>query len=353
MNNEYLKIISSIQKHKDNFTIMEVCGTHTMNIGKFGIRNIMPSNINILSGPGCPICVTPTSYIDYIYNLASSEDVIIATYGDMMRVPGSEKNRTLEKVNSLNGNVRIVYSSLDALKIANENKNKKVVFLGLGFETTVPATAIAIREAENNSINNFYILSLHKRIQPALEKILNDGKVSIDGILCPGNVAVIIGEDGFRFLKNYDVKSVICGFSRKDILTSINILINNKTEKKTLFNNYKLMVKKGGNEVAKELIDKFFEIKRGEWRGIGGIDNSSLVLKGEYKRFDIENVYSYKKYGGSINENIGCKCGEILQGKAKPIDCKLFGDICNIENPIGPCMVSSEGTCAAYYKYRF
>lgn len=353
MINEYEEILSEIKSYKKPFTIMEVCGTHTMNIGKFGIRDALPSNINILSGPGCPICVTPASYIDYIYNLAMNEDVIIATYGDMVRVPGSKKENTLEKVNSIRGNVKIVYSSVDALNIAKNNRNKKVVFLGLGFETTMPASIVALNECENNNINNFYILSIHKSIKPALEKILDGCMGKINGILCPGNVAVIIGSKEFEFLDKYNVSSVICGFNRREILTSIKMLLDNYTNEKALLNNYKIVVSRDGNLKAQKCIGKYFKLCTDEWRGIGKIEKSSYKLKEQYEKYDIEKIYSFEKYGGKESENKGCRCGDILQGKAKPKDCKFFGGICNIENPIGPCMVSSEGACAAYYKYSF
>lgn len=353
MVNGYEEILKEIREYKKPFTIMEVCGTHTMNIGKYGIRAALPENINILSGPGCPICVTPASYIDYIYNLAMNEDVIIATYGDMIRVPGSNKNNTLENVNAIRGNIKIVYSSMDALNIAIKNKDKKVVFLGLGFETTMPASIVALNECEEKNINNFYILSIHKNIKPALEKILEGSQGKINGILCPGNVAVIVGAKEFEFLSKYNVKSVICGFNKREIITSINMLLDNHGCNKTLLNNYKFLVSNDGNIKVKKLIEKYFSLEEDWWRGIGKIDKSSYKLRGKYKKYNIEEIYSYEKYGGLENENKGCKCGEILQGKAKPKDCKLFANICNIENPVGPCMVSNEGTCAAYYKYRF
>lgn len=343
-------LIKSINTCEDSINIMEVCGTHTMAISKFGIRSVLNNNINLISGPGCPVCVTPDVYLDYIYSLSLKEDIIIATYGDMIRVPGSQPERTLEKAKAKGAQVKIVYSSMDALAIAEENPEKKVVFLGIGFETTAPATAVALREAASSGLENFYVLSLHKLVEPVMRLLLEDDSLKIHGFLCPGHVGVVVGEKGFKFLEEYGCPGAIAGFEMDEVLEGIYSLIESiKNRDVSLKNPYCRLVKEEGNTIAQDLIKETFEIADDTWRGMGEIKGSGLKLKKEFYRFDIEKVYPITIENNYKNN--GCQCGEVLKGKIKPNDCKLFGKVCSPENPIGPCMVSGEGSCSAYYKY--
>lgn len=345
------KKIKEINEYDKNLNIMEVCGTHTMAISRFGLRNVFNANINLISGPGCPVCVTPDIYLDYIYELALKEDIIIATYGDMIRVPGSAPYITLENAKAKGANIKMVYSSMDALNIAVDNKDKKVVFLGIGFETTAPATAIAVKEAKSKKINNFYVLSMHKLVEPVMRVLLGDETLKIDGFLCPGHVAVVVGETGFKFLEEYKCPGTVAGFELDEVVDGVYDLIQSiKNNDYMIKNSYKKLVKKDGNVAAIKIIEEMFEVKDDYWRGMGLIKNSGLRLKEEFRMHDIEELYKVE-----IKENIknnGCQCGEVLKGKIRPDECALFHKVCTPENPIGPCMVSGEGSCAAYYKYR-
>lgn len=345
-----IKKIEVINQYKDKINIMEVCGTHTNAIGKFGIRNLLNSNINLISGPGCPVCVTPDIYIDYIYDLALKDDIIIATYGDMLRVPGSNPKRTLENAKALGAKVKLIYSSMDAVELARLNPTMKVVFLGIGFETTTPGSAIAVMEAKEKNITNFYLLSLHKIVEPVMRVLLSDEELKIHGFIIPGHVAVIIGEKGFKFLEEYDCPGVIAGFNLEEIVDGIFLLVKCiKDNKGLVLNAYKKLVRENGNEAATALINKVFDKRDDAWRGIGIVPNSGYKLKDEYRDFDIEKIYKL-----DIIESKGssqCKCGEVLKGKIKPNQCDLYGKVCIPENPIGPCMVSEEGSCAAYFRY--
>lgn len=329
---------------------MEVCGTHTEAIGRFGLRSILNDNLNLISGPGCPVCVTHSGYIDYAYDLAINENITIATYGDMIRVPGSKSSITLEKAKALGGDVRIVYSSIDALNLAVNDPNSRVLFLGIGFETTAPHTAVAIKEAKNNNINNFYVLSMHKSVEPVMKSLLMDRNLNIQGFLCPGHVAAIIGEKGFHFLDNYNCPGVITGFKIDDIIIGLWKLLKMVKERNIgVENAYKSLVSKDGNIMALDIIDEVFCKEKDYWRGIGVIENSGFKIKDDYEQYNIENIYPLKIK--DFQENTICQCGEVLKGIIKPKECKLFKKICTPENPIGPCMVSVEGSCAAYYKY--
>lgn len=340
-----------INGYSEKINIMEVCGTHTMAIGKHGIRGLLYENINLLSGPGCPVCVTPDHYIDYIYDLAVDKGFLIATYGDMIRVPGSKTNTTLEKAKALGADVRMVYSSLDAVKLAKENPERKIVFLGIGFETTAPATAIAIKEAENLDLSNFFVLSMHKRIEPVMRLLLQDKELKIDAFLCPGHVAVIIGEEGFKFLEEYNCVSSIAGFEVDEVINGLYSIILDLYNKSTRVKNvYSSVVRKEGNRAAQDIIRNYFDEDDDYWRGLGLVSKSGYKLKANYSKFNIEEIYplSADSAGKRVN---GCQCGEILKGKIKPENCKLFGTVCTPETPIGPCMVSGEGSCAARFKY--
>lgn len=341
-----LKEINAISKKKVN--LMEVCGTHTVVIFRNGIKKILPKNINLISGPGCPVCVTPVSYLDEIIALSRENDFIITTFGDMIKVPGSTSSLEREKANG--ADIRIVYSTLDALNIARNNPLKKVVFMGIGFETTSPTIASAILKAKEEKINNFSVLSVAKIMPPAMKSLLDVEEVNIDGFICPGHVSAIIGSDPYNFIASqYKVSCVICGFEPLDILQSIYMLIKQIEEGKAKVEiQYKRVVKPEGNKIALKKLKKVFSIVNSNWRGIGNIPQSGLEIRNEYSTF---NARKFKITVEETKEFAGCRCGEVLRGMITPIECPLFKKVCTPEDPKGACMVSSEGTCAAYYKY--
>ncbi|OGS46546.1 MAG: hydrogenase formation protein HypD [Elusimicrobia bacterium RIFOXYD2_FULL_34_15] len=328
--------------------IMEVCGTHTMAIAYSGLKSLLPKNINLISGPGCPVCVTPTPIIDSAIELAK-KGLIITTFGDMLKVPGS--NSSLEKEKSNGNDVRMVYSCFDALKIAQKNPKKEVVFVGVGFETTSPTIAATIKTAEKEKTKNFSVIPAFKVIPPALKVILEQKNLKIDGFLLPGHVSAIIGSKPYQFItEKYKISSVITGFEPSEILEGIFMILKQiKTKKPIIEIQYKKVVKKEGNPFAMKLLYSIFEESDSQWRGLGIIKKSGLKFKYKYKKFDA--LQKFKTKLKNAKEPVGCLCGKILTGTVKPIQCHLFGKKCNPSNPIGPCMVSSEGTCAAYYKY--
>jgi hydrogenase expression/formation protein HypD len=313
-----------------------------------GIKATLPKEINLLSGPGCPVCVTDQSYIDIVLQLADRNDCLIATYGDMIRVPG--KCGSLETRKST-GNVRIVLSSEDALQLAKDNPDKTVVFVAVGFETTAPATAVAVKMAANDNIDNFCVLSGHKLVVPAMRALLNDEKNKIDAFLCPGHVSVIIGYAAFREIVDaYCRPCVVAGFEPMQIIEGLaeicRQLCQGVTEAKSI---YTAVVTEQGNLIAKSIIAECFEPADGYWRGLGKIEKSTLQLKEQFSKFD-----AFKRFDLTEileTDTTGCHCGEVLCGLMDPPQCLLFGNGCTPEHPIGPCMVSSEGTCAAWYKY--
>ena len=338
-------------KNKRNF--MEVCGTHTMAIGKMGLRNFMKDKVNLISGPGCPVCVTPVKYIDYIYSLAINKNISIITYGDMIRVPGSSPHISLLNAKAEGADVRIIYSSIDSIKIAKENPDKNFVFLAIGFETTMPSTCILVKEIIDNNIKNLKILSLHKKVEPVIRKLIHDD-INIDGFIVPGNVAVILGEDGFKFIEEENQKGVITGFSDDEILEGINEITSNINDKGILINKYESFVSKEGNTIALNMFNKYFTLKKSLWRGLGSIDNSGFELNDKYKDLEIKNIYDIEETIALIKikkTKYICRCGDILRGIKTPKDCESFAKVCTPSYPLGPCMVSSEGTCGTYYKY--
>ena len=336
------------QVSRKNIKLMEVCGGHTMSIHKFGIPSLLPENIKLLSGPGCPVCVTSRKFIDQSIAYSRLKDVIITTYGDLIRVPGSDSS--LDKEKASGADVRIVYSVLDALTIAKENKDKKVIFLGIGFETTAPASAVAVINAAQENIDNFFLFSSHKVMPPAMSALIDEG-VKIDGYICPGHVTVITGTEMYEpIVKNFRLGCVVSGFEPLDILQSVLMLV------KQIENNapqveiqYSRVVKPEGNIKAKNALNEVFEPKDDWWRGFGIINNSGLKLRYKYIRFDVENFFDI--HVPEPEEPKGCICGKVLKGLKTPLDCKLFRKVCSPENPVGACMVSNEGSCAAYFKY--
>ena len=341
-----LRQIKSISKKKIN--LMEVCGTHTLAIFRNGIRKMLPSNINLISGPGCPVCVTPISYIDEIIALSRGENFIITTFGDMIRVPGSTS--TLEKEKTDGADIRIVYSTLDTLKIAQDNSSKEVVFMGVGFETTSPTIASAVLKAQKEKIENFSVLSVAKIIPPAMKALLGGEELNIDGFICPGHVSAIIGSKPYNFITaQHKVPCVICGFEPLDILQSIYMLVKQIEDGRAEVEiQYERVVKPEGNKIALDKINEVFKVVDSDWRGIGNIPLSGLEIKDKYRQF---NARKFVVETEETKEPKGCRCGEVLRGVITPPECPLFGEICTPENPQGACMVSTEGTCAAYYKY--
>jgi len=328
--------------------IMEVCGTHTVSIFRSGIRSILPKEIKLLSGPGCPVCVTDQGYIDTVLALAERDDCLIATYGDMIRVPGD--NGSLETRQS-SGNIRIVLSSEDALQLARDNPQKTVVFIAVGFETTAPATAVAVKEAAAESVENFCVLSGHKLVVPAMRALVSDKNNKIDAFLCPGHVSVIIGYGAFgEIVEDFGRPCVVAGFEPLQIIEGLaeicRQLAAGAAELKSV---YTAAVTESGNTVAQKIIAECFDAADGYWRGLGKIEKSTLKLKDKYGRFDALKRFDITERPGE--EKRGCRCGEVLCGLIEPPECKLFAKSCRPESAIGPCMVSSEGACAAWFKY--
>lgn len=345
------RINDLLKGYKEQISLMEVCGTHTHAIFRSGIMSLLSDKIEHLSGPGCPVCVTPNKYIDTAIAYSRLPEVIITTFGDMIKVPGSTSS--LEREKASGGKVRIIYSPLENLEIAKKNPNKKVVFLGVGFETTAPLVASTILSAAEENMKNFFVLSGHKLIPPAMMAILKSKEIRIDGFICPGHVSAIIGEKPYKpIVEKYGIPSVIIGFEPIDLLEGIEMLIKQITTKKkpSVENQYTRVVRKEGNEQALSLLDKVFDVTDSPWRGLGILDKSGLSIKEAYSDFDAEKNIRCKIEG--TKQNPQCLCGEVLCGTKKPFDCKLFTKTCTPENPIGPCMVSGEGTCAAYYKFK-
>lgn len=328
---------------------MEVCGTHTVAISKSGIRDILSPYVDLTSGPGCPVCVTDQSDIDQMIGFAKNGDVIITTFGDMMKVPGSSS--TLYEQRAQGADVRIVYSPSESIEIAKENPNKMVVFLGVGFETTTPSIAMSIQRAKAEGVRNYAVYSAHKITTVAVDVLMQDETANLDGFILPGNVSVIIGRQGWSFLEDYNFPSVIGGFEPLDILSSIyQLALEMDKEKRLVVNNYARVVKEEGNRKAQQLVSEVFTPDSMKWRGLGTIAGSGLEVSTSYEMFDAKKRVAQVE-PVVTREIKGCQCGEILKGKRTPFECKLFARACTPERPIGPCMVSSEGSCSTYYKY--
>jgi hydrogenase expression/formation protein HypD len=328
---------------------MEICGTHTVAIFKHGVREVLPDHIGLVSGPGCPVCVTATRDIDKAIKLTRIPDVIVTTFGDMVRVPGSESS--LQKEKGHGADVRMVYSTMDALEIARQDPQKKVVFLGVGFETTAPTIAAAVVAAEAEGIENFSVLSSHKLLPPAMDALLSGGELDVSGFMCPGHVSTVIGTASYEAVAaHYHTPCVVMGFEPLDILQGIYMLVRQiEGGEARVEIQYRRAVAPEGNPNALKTMERVFEPCDAPWRGLGVIPKSGLAFREAYGAFDAEALFDLEVPDSP--EPPGCKCGDILRGVKTPIDCKLFRGVCTPENPVGPCMVSSEGTCAAYYKY--
>jgi len=330
-------------------TIMEVCGTHTMAIRRAGLPSILPENLRLLSGPGCPVCVTPVSYIDTALAIARKHGAILATFGDMMRVPGSRE--TLAGLRSEGFPVEIVYSPLGAVELARNNPERSVVFLAVGFETTAPAVAASVIQAAETGIGNFGILTAHKRILPALQTLVSGEGPDIDGFLLPGHVSVVLGAEPYRIIPDkYRRACVITGFETADVIQGILMLVEQiRSKVYSVDNQYTRAVKPRGNPQARAFIDRVFTPADTEWRGFGTIAESGLAIREEFAGFDAARLFPVESV--ESREPPGCRCGDVLKGLIEPPECPLFAESCTPLNPVGACMVSSEGTCAAFYKY--
>jgi hydrogenase expression/formation protein HypD len=330
--------------------IMEVCGGHTHSIFKYGIEEILPNNLELIHGPGCPVCVMPKGRLDDAIAISQNPNVILVTFGDTMRVPGSKTS--LLQAKATGADIRMVYSPLDSLQIAKDSPNKEVVFFALGFETTAPSTAFTILQAAAEEIHNFSMFCNHVLVIPALQALLNNPDLQLDGFVGPGHVSMVIGTDPYQFIsQQYHKPIVISGFEPLDILQSIWMLLQQLVEKRCeVENQYNRIVQKAGNTIALQAINKVFAVRDSfDWRGLGEIPYSGLKMNSEYAQFDAELKFTIPNL--KVADHKACQCGEILKGVLKPWECKVFGTACTPETPIGSCMVSSEGACAAYYKY--
>jgi hydrogenase expression/formation protein HypD len=343
------KLVTQIRMiSKKPVSFMEVCGGHTMAIQKFGIPFLLPETIRLISGPGCPVCVSDRKYIDQAIAYSRLRDVIITTYGDLIRVPGSTSSLDEEKAKG--ADIRIVYSILDALMIAKNNKSKKIVFLGIGFETTAPSSAAGVVKAQMAGIRNFYLYSSHKIMPPAMEALIDEG-VKLNGYIAPGHVSTITGMGIYRNIpEKYGLGCVISGFEPVDLLTAIYMLVKQvEANDPKVENAYTRVVKPEGNIKAREMMEEVFELRNDWWRGLGVLPKSGMALREKYGAFDAEKQIAVDVE--PTREDKGCICGEVLKGVKTPKDCKLFARGCTPNNPVGACMVSHEGACHAFYRY--
>ncbi len=329
--------------------LMEVCGTHTVAIFRQGIRGLIPPDVRLISGPGCPVCVTAIEDIDAAIQLSQAAGVRLLTFGDMMRVPGGKLS--LMEARAGGASVDVIYSPMDALQMAKNNAGSQVVFFATGFETTSPLIAATLEEAERAGVENFFIYSAHKLVPPALSALLDSPEVLVDGFILPGHVSAIIGKRPYEFLAGkYRKPGVITGFTAEDILEGIYMILKQiAAGRPSIEIQYRQAVKEEGNPRAVSLIEKFFQPEDAHWRGIGTIPGSGLRLREGYARFNAKRHFSLAR--SNALEPMACSCGEILRGIKTPTECALFGKACKPERPVGACMVSTEGSCAAYYKY--
>lgn len=348
---DFLALIKAIKnKVPKPLRIMEFCGTHTVAIAKSGLRDLLFPELELVSGPGCPVCVTAQRDLDAMIAYARLKDVIIVTFGDMLMVPGSET--TLENERARGADVRVIYSPQDALQIAHDNKHNNIIFPGVGFETTAPAVALAVRQARENGLNNFFLYSSLKRTPPVMHALLS-GDINVDALLLPGHVSTIIGRRVQEFVsREYRLPAAITGFSDMDILFSLaSIVLMISRGEANVLNCYPRAVRDEGNKIAMNLLEETFVALPTEWRGFGKIPESGMTLKDEYVGFDAERYYGPLVTASGEEAFTGCRCGEVLRGKIVPTGCAYFARECIPSKPRGPCMVSSEGACAAYYRY--
>jgi len=337
------------KKLKQQVNFMEVCGTHTMSIYQYGIRSLLPENVRLVSGPGCPVCVTPVGYVDNALVCAGDPNNIVATFGDMLRVPGSSSS--LMEHRALGADIRIVYSPLDAVSIAANNPQRKVIFLGVGFETTAPAVAASILEAARLGLSNYVVLVSHKTMPKPMEILTADPELNLAGYLCPAHVSTVIGGAAYQpLVEKYRIPCVVTGFEPADVMQGIEMLLAQILKGESRVDiQYRRAVTWEGNPKAQAILERVFVPCDAVWRGLGILPDSGLRIRTGLSMFDAEHVLGLPEIVGV--ENTACSCGEVLKGKLSPFDCALFGTTCTPEAPVGACMVSSEGTCAAAYKY--
>lgn len=353
------RILESIRSRMERLQrpvrLMEVCGTHTVNISRHGLRQLLPPQVHLISGPGCPVCVTDQRDIDLIMELAREREVIVTTYGDMMRVPGSRT--TLQEEKAAGCDVRVVYSPLDALAVAKANPERKVIFYGVGFETTAPMAAASLELAVREGLRNFFMLSVHKTVPPALEALLMARDLALDGFILPGHVSTVIGAAAYEpVVGKYRIPSVIAGFEPVDVLRAVDMLLAQLEEGRAEVEiEYERVVTREGNCVAQEVIAEYFAPCDSVWRGIGNIPGSGLELQPRWAGYNARAQFPIEDLMARLPEPPplarACSCGEVLKGVKLPPECPLFGRVCTPAAPVGPCMVSSEGSCAAYYRY--
>jgi len=331
--------------------IMEVCGTHTQMISRLGLRSLLSSNIKLLSGPGCPVCVTDEAYIDTAIAVLDNYPVTIATFGDLMRVRGT--NGSLLEEKGRGKDIRVIYSPLDLIEMAQNNNNKKIVFLAVGFETTAPVIALAMKTAYQRGLKNLFFLPSLKRMPPILSYIFKMPNSKINGLICPGHVSSVMGSDYFKFLETrHGIPAAVCGFEALDIVAGIYHLVKEiaQNESNSFTNLYKRCVRPKGNAAAVALMEEVFKVSHGNWRGIGRVEDSALSISEKYRELDAEQSFKVEvKPREAISQ---CQCRDILLGVRSPVECRLFGKLCNPQNPHGACMVSPEGACSIAYRYR-
>ncbi len=346
------KIRAESAKLREKLAIMEVCGGHTHSIMKYGLNKLLPQNIEFIHGPGCPVCVMPKNRINEAYDIAMQRDVILLTLGDMIRIPSSKGS--LAEARSRGADVRFLYSPMEALKIAQENPSKKVVFFAIGFETTTPMSAALIERTIKSGVKNLFFHINHVLVIPPLKVLLDSVPCNINALIAPSHVSVISGAKIYEELLKYRIPIVVSGFEPLDILDSVLRIVRQKNSGESRLEvEYSRAVSALGNTQAQSLIDKYFKTRETfEWRGLGEIADSALCLREEYAFLDAEREFAGIIDKHKINDDKLCICGEILRGLKKPLDCKIFGKVCTPQNPVGSCMVSSEGACAAYYKYQ-
>jgi hydrogenase expression/formation protein HypD len=349
-NDKYLSdILANLKRFSGlKVNIMEVCGTHTMAISRYGIRSILPGGVRLISGPGCPVCVTEPGVISLAIQFAE-DGITVATFGDMMRVPSSKSS--LQEARARGADIRVVYSPLDVVDILTASPDIELCFFAVGFETTAPAVALLLEKAIELRLKNFSMLTSLRTIPPAMEEIAKDGSAKVNGFIAPGHVSVVIGSKAYmKIARDYGIPSVISGFSASDIIKSIDMLLDMiKNRQRGVKIQYSSVVDEDGNKRALNIIDKYFILSDISWRGLGNIKGSGLKIRPEYSDYD-----ALVKFGIEVEseeEPDNCLCGDVISGKVVPTDCALFGILCSPEKPVGPCMVSSEGTCSAYYKY--
>ena len=331
--------------------LMEVCGTHTMAIAKAGLKSLLPGEVSLISGPGCPVCVTPAGVMDAVLELSSRPDLILTSYGDLLRVPGTVRGDSLLRRKASGARVEAVYSPIEAVDLAQANPEQQVVFLGVGFETTAPGTAACILEAARRKLKNFSVLCLLKLTEPALRALTASPDFAVDGFLCPGHVAAITGSELFRFLpEEYGLPAVVSGFEPGDLVFSVLELMRMLAAKRPeLKNEYTRLVRPEGNLIAQRAIRQVFEPCASDWRGLGEVPSGGLSIRGEYAEFDAAKRFPFQPRSGSGVP--GCRCAEVIRGVLSPAQCPLFGKLCTPSDPVGPCMVSGEGACAASFRY--